>query len=69
VKFISKATVYELTDEVADRVIEIRQNFKIKTHDVIKGATALVHGFNIVTNNVSDFKNLDLDIITVKLAS
>ncbi|HHH19956.1 MAG TPA: type II toxin-antitoxin system VapC family toxin [Campylobacterales bacterium] len=65
--FISHATVYELTDEIADRVIEIRQKYKIKTPDAIIGATALVHGFDIVTNNVNDFHRLDLDIVTVNL--
>lgn len=63
--FISYANVYELTDEIADRVINIRQEYKVKTPDAIIGATALVHGFDIVTNNVDDFKNLDLEIVSI----
>jgi len=63
--FISHANIYELTDEVADKVIDIRQKYKVKTPDAIIGATALVHGFDIVTNNVDDFKNLDLEIVSV----
>ena len=63
--FISHANVYELTDEIADKVIDIRQQYRVKTPDAIIGATALVHGFDIVTNNVADFKNLDLEIVTV----
>lgn len=39
----------------------------MKTPDAIIGATAMVHGFEIVTNNVTDFKNLDLKITTLKL--
>jgi len=63
--FISHANIYELTDDIANMVINIRQQFKIKTPDAIIGATALVHGFDIVTNNVDDFKNLDLKIFSV----
>jgi len=63
--FISHANVYELTDEIADKVIEIRQRYRVKTPDAIIGATALVYGFDIVTNNVADLKNLDLEIVTV----
>ena len=65
--FISHANVYELTDEIADKVIDIRQQYRVKTPDAIIGATALVYGFNIVTNNVDDFKNLNLEIISVNL--
>ena len=67
--FISHANVYELTDEIADKVIDIRQQYRVKTPDAIIGATALIHGFNIVTNNVDDFKNLDLEIVSVNLKS
>ena len=65
--FISHANVYELTDKIADTVINIRQQYKVKTPDAIIGATALIHGFDIVTNNVDDFKNIDLEIFTVKV--
>ena len=67
--FISYANVYELTDEIANKVIDIRQQYRVKTPDAIIGATALVHGFDIVTNNVDDFKNLDLEIVSVNLKS
>ncbi|CAA6814509.1 MAG: PilT protein domain protein [uncultured Sulfurovum sp.] len=65
--FISHANVYELTDEIANKVIDIRQKYKVKTPDAIIGATALVYGFDMVTNNVDDFKNLDLEIVSVDL--
>ena len=65
--FISYANVYELTDEIADKVIDIRQQYRVKTPDAIIGATALVHGFDIVTNNVDDFKDLDLEIVSINL--
>ncbi len=67
VEFMSHATVYDLDEIVAKKTIENRQKFTIKTPDAIIGATAMVHGFEIVTNNVTDFKNLDLKITTLKL--
>jgi len=65
--FISHANIYELTDDIANKVIDIRQQYKVKTPDAIIGATALVHGFDIVTNNVDDFKKLDLEILSVEV--
>lgn len=65
--FISHATIYELDEIVANQTIANRQKYKIKTPDAIIGATALVHGFEILTNNVDDFKNLDLKITTLNI--
>jgi hypothetical protein len=64
VDFISYATVYDLDDVVAQKTIENRQKYALKTPDAIIGATALVYGFEIITNNVDDFKCLDLKINT-----
>jgi hypothetical protein len=69
VAFISFATVYDLDEVVAEKVITNRQQYKIKTPDAIIGATAQVHRFEIVTNNVSDFKNLGLKITSLNLKS
>jgi predicted nucleic acid-binding protein len=66
-QFISNATIYDLDEVVAEKTIEIRQKYKIKTPDAIIGATALVYDFEIVTNNADDFKQLDLKIITPKV--
>lgn len=67
VDFISHAVIYELDELVANQTIKIRQQHKIKTPDAIIGATAMVHGFEIVTNNVQDFKNLDLKVTMIRL--
>jgi len=66
-EFISHAVVYDLDEAVANEAINIRQKYKTKTPDAIIGATALVYGFDIVTNNVNDFKKLDLEIKTLKM--
>ena len=65
-EFISHAVVYDLDEAVANETINIRQRYNTKTPDAIIGATALVYGFDIVTNNVNDFKKLDLKIKTLK---
>lgn len=67
IQYISNATIYDLDEIVANKTIENRQQYKMKTPDAIIGATAQVHGFEIITNNIDDFKNLDLKITTIKL--
>lgn len=67
IEFISNATIYELDEVVSNQTIRNRQRYKIKTPDAIIGATAQVHGFEMVTNNVDDFKNLDLKVTTIRL--
>ncbi len=66
-EFISNATIYELDEVVANQTVQNRRKYGTKTPDAIIGATAIVHGFEIVTNNIDDFKNLDIKIKTVKL--
>lgn len=65
--FISNATVFDLDNVIADKTVENRQKYRIKTPDAIIAATAMVHGFELVTNNVDDFKRLDLKIETIKI--
>jgi len=66
-EFISNASIYDLDPLVAAKTIENRQKYKIKTPYAIIGATVLVHGFDLVTNNIDDFKKLDLEIISIDL--
>ncbi|MDD4971225.1 MAG: type II toxin-antitoxin system VapC family toxin [Paludibacter sp.] len=56
--FMDDASVYELTEEVADVCIALRKKHKTKLPDAIIAATALVSGFILITRNVSDFKNI-----------
>lgn len=68
-RLISNATVFELNDAVAQETIRIRQQFKVKTPDAIIAATARVHDMKVITNNVSDFKNLGIETLTARLRS
>ncbi len=67
-KFLSYATLFDLDDLVAHKTIEIRRKFKTKTPDAIIAATALVHNMSVVTNNISDFSPLGLEVIEVDVA-
>jgi predicted nucleic acid-binding protein len=57
--------VINLDKEIIEKVIQIKQQNKIKLPDAIILATALVNKFELVTANVSDFSNIhaDLEII------
>jgi len=65
--FIHNAQVLPLNDTIANSVIDIRQQYKIKTPDAIIGATALEQSLTLVTNNLEDFKHLDIELMSVNL--
>ena len=67
IDFVSNATIFELDERTANETIRIRQKFKIATPDAIIGATAVLHGFEIVTNNICDFEVLDVKIRSISL--
>lgn len=66
-EFISHANVFGLVQSVSDKTITLRQHHKMKMPDAIIAATALVHGLGIVTNNINDFKQLNIDVITTNV--
>jgi predicted nucleic acid-binding protein len=57
--FVSLATVFELTPEVAQTAIELKRVRKIITPDAIIAATALIHNLALLTRNNKDFKNME----------
>jgi predicted nucleic acid-binding protein len=66
-EFILNANVFNLDNEIANKTIKIKQKEKIKMPDAIIGATAIVNNFKLLTNNVKDFKKMDLEITSVDL--
>jgi len=64
-EFISKATLFDLKDAIAEQAIQLRQQFKTKTPDAIIAATALANGLTVVTNNTSDFSRLGVKTMTI----
>ncbi len=62
-EFISFAKIIPLEDIIVERVIEIKQNFKIKLPDAIIAATAMSKNLFLVTRNVDDFKQINVNLI------
>ena len=54
-------TIY-IDQEVADKVIEIRKNHRIKLPDAIIAATALTCDLVLLTRNTEDFKMLAMKL-------
>ena len=54
-------TIY-IDQEIADRVVEIRKNHRIKLPDAIIAATALTHDLVLITRNTEDFKKLEMKL-------
>jgi predicted nucleic acid-binding protein len=64
VDFFEVANIFELTNDIVNKTIQIRQKQKIKIPDAIIAATALVNGLTLVSRNIKDFMNIpDLEIV------
>ena len=53
--FCRDALVIELNDDIVNKTIELRIEYKLKTPDAIIAATALVYNMILITRNLSDF--------------
>ena len=56
IDFFEATPVLPVTDGIASRAIELRQERNIKLGDAIIAATAIVEGLPLVTRNTKDFK-------------
>ena len=54
--FVRDVRILELTNEVTEASIKIRQHTRLKLSDAIIAATALVHELILLTHNLADFK-------------
>ncbi len=61
-KFLSNFEILNVTQVLAERVIEIRKVRKIKLPDAIILATAQATGSDLMTKNIADFNNIDPQI-------
>lgn len=67
--FIGHARVFDLSEEIAEQTIRLRQQFKTKTPDAIIAATAMVNDLAVVTHNTNDFSRLGLETLAVAMKS
>ncbi|MCD4694750.1 MAG: type II toxin-antitoxin system VapC family toxin [Bacteroidales bacterium] len=54
-EFINAADILELNEDIINRTIEVRKQYKIKLPDAIIAATALVSELTIISRNTKDF--------------
>jgi len=58
-RFVSHATILRLSDEIAERTIEVRRQYRLKLPDAVIAATALTHNLTLVTHNTRDFTRVE----------
>jgi predicted nucleic acid-binding protein len=56
--------IVDVDSHVINKAIEIRQGKNVTVGDAIIAATALLNSFELVTNNVGDFKHLPALTVT-----
>jgi predicted nucleic acid-binding protein len=56
--FIDNAQIYNLSEDVIQQTIVLRQQYKIKLPDAVVAATAMVYNQTLITRNTIDFKNI-----------
>ena len=56
--FFNDASILPLSEEIAEKTIELRQVVKIKLPDAIIAATALIYNLKLITRNIQDFQRV-----------
>jgi hypothetical protein len=56
--FIDLANMFELTNDIVNKTIEIRKSYKTKLPDAIIAATVLVNDLTLITRNTKDFDTI-----------
>ena len=57
-RFVNAIEILPLSDEVADKTIQLRKQKKIKLPDAIIAATAIIYDITLISRNFDDFKNI-----------
>ena len=63
--FLELFKIYDVKREILDIAIKTYRKKKVKMADNIIGSTAKLYDLILVTRNVDDFKNMDLDILNI----
>ncbi len=56
--FLAAGSALSVTDVIADRAIELRQQKKMSLGDAFIAATALEHDLELSTRNIDDYKHI-----------
>ena len=56
--FIADSVISNIKANIIAHCVSIRRNKKVKTPDAIIAATAMSHGYTLITNNERDFANI-----------
>ena len=57
-QFVNDSEVIMLTNEIAEKAIELKRNQKIKLPDAVIAATAIVNDFTLISRNDDDFRKI-----------
>jgi len=57
--------IYDIDREIIDVAIKTYRTQKIKIADNLIGSTAKIYNLTLVTRNINDFKNMELDILNI----
>ncbi len=57
--FLADSNILGINQDVVNLCVKIRKEKRIKIPDAIIAATAISHGFLIITANEKDFKNIE----------
>ena len=56
--FVHNCTLFYLTDEIVEKTIALRKQYRLKTPDAIIAATAIVNNMTLVSRNDKDFQQI-----------
>jgi len=62
-EFLSIYDIYETDDKISDQAIKNRKIKKIKLPDNIIASTAQVYNHILVTRNIKDFNNINVELL------
>lgn len=57
--FLNDTNVLDITNEVIVKSVQLRSKNQIRTPDALIAATALAHGYTLVTTNETDFATIE----------
>ena len=58
-RLVELSQIYPLSQEIADKAIDLRRKRVIKLADAVIAATAIVNNLQLATRNVDDFKGIE----------